>query len=154
MRIHILTISDKQPAWVNDAFAEYARRLPKHLCPQLIELPLARRRDDTARAKAEEAERLRAALPKGAWVVVLDEHGKDWTSLQLSEHMAAWQQSGQDIALLIGGPDGLDLSLLNSAQQRWSLSRLTLPHGMVRVLLAEQLYRAFSILEGHPYHRA
>ena len=154
MRIRLLTVSERQPDWVNQAFAEYARRLPRHLVPELVELPLARRRDDIVRAKAEEAERLRAALPKAALIVALDERGADWTSVQLSERLAGWQQSGHDVALIIGGPDGLAPDLLAAATQRWSLSRLTLPHGMVRVLIAEQLYRAHSILSGHPYHRA
>lgn len=154
MRIRILTISDRQPEWVNQAFAEYARRLPKHLAPELVELPLAKRRDDLARAKSEEGERLLAAMPKSAHVVALDERGAQWGSVELSEQLARWQQSGNDIVLLIGGPDGLAPELLSAARQRWSLSKLTLPHGLVRVLLAEQIYRAHSILEGHPYHRA
>ena len=154
MRIRILTISDRQPDWVNQACAEYARRLPKHLAPEIVELPLAKRRDDIARAKIEEGERLLAALPKSAHVVALDEHGADWTSVQLAEQLQRWQQSGRDLALLIGGPDGLSPAVLAAAPQRWSLSRLTLPHGMVRMLLAEQIYRAHSIIEGHPYHRA
>jgi 23S rRNA (pseudouridine1915-N3)-methyltransferase len=154
MRIRLLTVSERQPDWVNLAFADYARRLPKHLAPALVELPLARRRDDVVRARAEEAERLRAALPKAALIVALDERGADWTSVQLSERLAGWQQSGNDVALIVGGPDGLAPDLLAAAAQRWSLSRLTLPHGMVRVLIAEQLYRAHSILSGHPYHRA
>jgi 23S rRNA (pseudouridine1915-N3)-methyltransferase len=154
MRIRILTISERQPDWVNQAFAEYARRLPRYLAPELIELPLARRRDDVARAKSEEGERLLAAMPKSSHVVALDERGTDWSSVQLAEQLGRWQQLGTDIALLIGGPDGLASEVLAAARQRWSLSKLTLPHGMVRVLLAEQLYRAHSILEGHPYHRA
>jgi 23S rRNA (pseudouridine1915-N3)-methyltransferase len=153
MRIRILSISERQPDWVNQAFAEYTRRLPKHLAPELIDLPLAKRREDIVRAKAEEAERLLAAVPKSAHIVALDERGIEWSSVQLSEQLGQWQQSGNDIALLIGGPDGLAPEVLSSARQRWSLSRLTLPHGMVRVLLAEQIYRAYSILEGHPYHR-
>lgn len=154
MRIRILTISERQPDWVNQAFAEYARRLPKHLAPELVELPLAKRREDVARAKSEEGERLLAALPKSVHVVALDERGNEWTSMQLAEQLRRWQQSGNDIALLIGGPDGLACEVLAGAQQRWALSKLTLPHGLVRVLLAEQIYRAHSILDGHPYHRA
>lgn len=154
MRIRILTISERQPDWVNQGFAEYARRLPKHLAPELIELPLAKRREEGMRAKAEEGERLLAALPKSAHVVAMDERGAEWSSMQLAEQLGHWQQSGNDIALLIGGPDGLAPEILAAARQRWSLSRLTLPHGLVRVVLAEQIYRAHSILEGHPYHRA
>ena len=136
------------------ACADYARRLPKHLAPIWIDLPLARHREDRQRAKDDEAARLVAALPKLAQVVALDEHGSAWTSLELSAQLQRWQSSSKDIALLIGGPDGLSAPLLARAEQRWSLSRLTLPHAMVRVLLIEQLYRASSILAGHPYHRA
>ena len=154
MRIKILSISERQPEWVQMACADYARRLPKHLAPIWIDLPLARHREDRQRAKDDEAARLVAALPKSAQVVALDEHGSAWTSLELSAQLQRWQSSGKDIALLIGGPDGLSAPLLARAEQRWSLSHLTLPHAMVRVLLIEQLYRASSILAGHPYHRA
>lgn len=153
MRIKILSISERQPEWVQLACADYARRLPKHLAPEWIELALARHREDIERAKNDEAVRIGAALPKSAHVVALDEHGSEWTSLELSVQLQRWQSSGKDVALLIGGPDGLGASLLARAEQRWSLSRLTLPHAMVRVLLIEQLYRASSILAAHPYHR-
>lgn len=154
MRIRVLTISERQPEWVNLAYADYARRLPKHLAPELVELPLAKRREDVVRAKWEEGERLLAAMPRSSHVVALDERGSEWSSVQLAEQLSRWQQLGTDIAMMIGGPDGLAPEILSAARQRWSLSKLTLPHGMVRVLLAEQLYRAHSILEGHPYHRA
>ncbi len=154
MRIRLLSISERQPDWVNQGFAEYARRLPKHLAPELLELPLARRREDLARARQDEGERLRAAVGKGGRLVALDERGASWSSVDLSRRLADWQQSGQDIVLLIGGPDGLCPTLLAASAERWSLSPLTLPHGLVRVLVAEQLYRAHAILCGHPYHRA
>jgi len=154
MRIRILSISERQPEWVAQACTEYLRRMPRHLPVEVVELALAKRREDHLRAKVEEGERLLAAVPKSANVVALDEHGVEWTSVQLSEQLQRWQQSGRDLALLIGGPDGLSPAALAAASQRWSLSRLTLPHGMVRIVLAEQLYRAHTILEGHPYHRA
>lgn len=153
MRIRILTISERQPDWVTQCCNEYLRRLPRHLAAEVVELALAKRREDPLRAKADEGERLLAAVPKGALVVALDEHGSAWTSVQLAQQLERWQHSGRDLALLIGGPDGLSPAALASAQQRWSLSPLTLPHGMARMVVAEQLYRAQSIIEGHPYHR-
>ena len=154
MRIRIFSVGERQPEWVSQGCAEYLKRMPRHLAIEVVELPLSRRREDPARAKAEEGERVLAALPKSAHVVALDEHGLEWTSVQLAEQLQRWQHAGRDLALLIGGPDGHSPAVLSAAQQRWSLSRLTLPHGMVRILLAEQLYRAHTIIEGHPYHRA
>lgn len=155
MRIRLLTISDRQPAWVNDGFAEYAKRLPKHLAPELVVLPLAQRGKggDAAKYKVDEGERLLAAAGRDVQLVVLDEHAQPWTSVQLAEQLRRWMQDGRDVALAVGGPDGHAQATLQRAQARWSLSPLTLPHGLVRVVIAEQLYRAYSILEGHPYHR-
>ncbi|MBK7144701.1 MAG: 23S rRNA (pseudouridine(1915)-N(3))-methyltransferase RlmH [Xanthomonadales bacterium] len=156
MRIRLLTISERQPAWINDGFAEYARRLPKHLAPELVELPLAKRgkSGDAAKYKEEESQRLLAAGGRDVQLIALDERGAAWTSVQLAEQMRRWTLDGRDVALAIGGPDGHAAALLERATARWSLSPLTLPHGIVRVLIAEQIYRAHSILEGHPYHRA
>lgn len=153
MRIKILTISERQPEWVNLAYADYAKRLPAHLSPELVELPLAKRREDVARAKIDEAQRLLSAVPKSGYIIAMDEHAQNWSSMQLSEQLARWLQLGQDVAFLIGGPDGLHSDVLSRAAQRWSISRLTFPHGLVRIILVEQLYRAHSILAGHPYHR-
>lgn len=152
MRVRLVTVSERQPDWVNTAFADYAKRLPKHLALQLVELPLAKRRDDIARAKAEEGQRILEAV-RDCWVVALDERGKAWSSRQLAAEQERFAQSGRDLAFVIGGPDGLDAAVLAKAESRWSLSALTLPHGMVRVVLAEQWYRAFAINSGHPYHR-
>jgi len=156
MRIRLLTISERQPAWVNDGFVEYAKRLPKHLAPELVELPLAKRGKggDSAKHKVEESERLLNAMGRDVQLIALDERGVAWTSVQLAEQMRRWTLDGRDVALAIGGPDGHAPFLLERASARWSLSPLTLPHGLVRVVIAEQLYRAHSILEGHPYHRA
>ncbi|MBK6436604.1 MAG: 23S rRNA (pseudouridine(1915)-N(3))-methyltransferase RlmH [Rhodanobacteraceae bacterium] len=156
MRIRLLTISERQPAWVNDGFVEYAKRLPKHLAPELVELPLAKRGKggDSAKHKVEESERLLNAMGRDVQLIALDERGIAWTSVQLAEQMRRWTLDGRDVALAIGGPDGHAPFLLERASARWSLSPLTLPHGLVRVVIAEQLYRAHSILEGHPYHRA
>ncbi len=153
MRVRILTISERQPDWVTQCCNEYLRRLPRHLSAEVVELALAKRRDDIVRAKADEGERLLAAVPKGALVVALDERGTQWASVQLAQQLERWQQSGRDLAFVIGGPDGLSAAILSAAEQRWSLSPLTLPHGMARMLVAEQLYRAQSIIDGHPYHR-
>lgn len=155
MRLVLLAIGQKMPAWITTGFDDYARRLPSHLKLELVERPASAwaTRGDIARSVREEADTLRAAIPKGAWVVALDERGGPWSTPQLAERLAEWQQGGRDVALLVGGPDGLEDSLRANADQRWSLSPLTLPHPLVRVLVAEQLYRAWSILSGHPYHR-
>lgn len=152
MRVRLITVSERQPEWVNSAFADYAKRLPKHLQPQLVELPLARRRDDVAKAKADEGARILDAC-KDSLLIALDERGKALSSRDLAGLLPGWEQSGRDVALVVGGPDGLDAAVLQRAALKWSLSALTLPHGMVRVILAEQLYRAWSIQSGHPYHR-
>lgn len=152
MRVRLITVSERQPDWVNAAFADYAKRLPKHLQPQLVELPLAKRREDVVKAKADEGLRILDAC-KDALLIALDERGKALSSRDLAGLLPGWEQSGRDVALVVGGPDGLDASVLQRAALKWSLSALTLPHGMVRVILAEQLYRAWSIQSGHPYHR-
>ena len=156
MRIRLLTISERQPGWVVEAYAEYAKRLPKHLAPELVELPLAKRGrgSDIAKCKADESSRLLSAAGRDVQLVALDERGSAWTSVQLSEQMRRWTLDGRDVALAVGGPDGHAAEVLERAASRWSLSPLTLPHGLVRVVIAEQLYRAHAILEGHPYHRA
>lgn len=153
MRIHLLAIGQRPPAWVTEGFEDYVRRLPPPLRPQLEVLPPTRRRDDLARARREETDRLLARAPADARLIALDERGALWTTQELAGQLAEWQQAGQSVALLIGGADGLELGRAGSAQ-RWSLSRLTLPHALVRVVIAEQLYRAWSILQHHPYHRA
>lgn len=156
MRIVLIAIGEKPPPWVRDGFADYVRRIPRPWTPELLELPLGQRgkSSDPERAIADEGARVLAALPKAAHVVVLDERGSAWTSVQLSQRMAAWAGLGSPVALLIGGPDGHAPAVLQRAQERWSLSALTLPHALARVVLAEQLYRGWSLLQGHPYHRA
>lgn len=156
MRIVIIAVGERPPSWVSDGFADYVRRIPKPWTPELIELPLGMRGKsaDPARAIADEGARVLAALPKQAHVVALDERGSSWTSPELSTQLENWSRLGTSIALLIGGPDGHAPQVMQRAQQRWSLSALTLPHAMVRVLLAEQLYRGWSLIAGHPYHRA
>lgn len=155
MRIRLLTVSHKQPGWVLDGCAEYEKRLPREWGFQLLEIKPEPRTSgaSTDKVQAAEAKRLAAAVPKGAWVVALDERGKAHSTRALADRVAAWQQQGRDVALLVGGADGLQPALRDAADERLSLSALTLPHGLVRVLLVEQLYRAASLLQGHPYHK-
>lgn len=156
MRIHLLAVGTRMPDWVEAGFAEYAGRLPPECGLVLREIPPERRgkNPDVARLKAKEGERLLAAVPKGARIIALDVTGRAWSTEQLAERLGGWQQDGRDVALLVGGPDGLAPECLDRAEARWSLSPLTFPHPLVRIVLAEQLYRAWSILAGHPYHRA
>jgi 23S rRNA (pseudouridine1915-N3)-methyltransferase len=156
MQIHLIAVGEKMPRWVQDGFGEYAKRLPAECTLKLVEIPPGKRgkNADVARAMRDEGERMLAAIPKGARVVALEVQGRAWSTEQLSAQLDGWMAGGQDIALLVGGPEGLDESCRQRADQLWSLSPLTLPHPLVRVLLAEQLYRAWSILRNHPYHRA
>lgn len=144
------------PRWVTQGVDEYVRRLPPECRLTLYEIPLGRRGKgaDVQRALHTEGQRMLSAVPSGAWVVALDERGRQWSSKELSGQFADWLQQGRDVVLLVGGPDGLAPACRERADQSWSLSRLTLPHALVRVLVAEQLYRAWSILANHPYHRA
>ncbi|TVQ90640.1 MAG: 23S rRNA (pseudouridine(1915)-N(3))-methyltransferase RlmH [Chromatiaceae bacterium] len=159
MLIHLLSVGRRMPAWVEAGVAEYARRLPPDCALRLLEIEPARRGRGKAspaqvsRWQAEEGERLLRAVPAGALVVALDERGRAWSTVELSSQLADWLAGGRDVALLVGGADGLAAACLARAERRWSLSPLTFPHGLVRVILAEQLYRAWSILRGHPYHR-
>jgi len=156
MQIHLIAIGDKMPRWVQEGFDEYAKRLPPECALRLVEIPAVRRgkNADIVRIMRDEAQRLLAAIPKGAEVVALEVGGRGWSTEQLAARLDDWMGSGRDLALLVGGPDGLTDEVRATAGQLWSLSPLTLPHPLVRVLLAEQLYRAWSILRGHPYHRA
>jgi 23S rRNA (pseudouridine1915-N3)-methyltransferase len=142
------------PGWVSEGFDEYARRLKGRLPVNLIEVPAVRRGSgDMARAMAEEGRRLLAATRPADHLVALDERGKARTSVALSQWLAERMQQGQDLGFLIGGADGFAPEVLARANERWSLSALTLPHALVRVVWAEQMYRAVTLLDGHPYHR-
>jgi 23S rRNA (pseudouridine1915-N3)-methyltransferase len=152
MRAWIIAVGDRMPAWVESGYAEYVKRLSRDLPLQLVEVT-AKSRADPARIKSDEATALLAAIPKAAHVVALDGRGKPWSSEELSAQLGRWRMLGKDLAFLIGGADGLDESVLARADQRWSLGPLTLPHPIVRIVLAEQLYRAASLLANHPYHR-
>lgn len=143
------------PAWVREAYTEFNKRLPHGLRLNLVEIPPVARGKSCSRAKitAEEGKRIRAAIPDDSWIIVLDEKGRQLDSLSLAKKIASWQQQGRKITFIIGGVDGLHDNLKKSADLVLSLSPLTLPHALVRVILAEQVYRAWSILNNHPYHR-
>lgn len=143
MRIRLIAAGTRLADWVNAGVAEYSKRFGRGLRFELVEIPLAR-----------EAQRMRAALREGDYVVALEVGGRAMSTADLSQWLAARMAGGRDLALLIGGPDGLDPGLAAQADFRWSLSPLTWPHGLVRVMVVEQLYRAHSLLQGHPYHRA
>jgi len=156
MQLVIAAVGHKMPAWIEDGFGEYAKRMPPECRIHLREIkPVDRsggRSADTV--MAQERAKIEAAIPKGARIVALDERGKDLTTMQLSQLLTQWQRDGRDVTFVIGGADGLDTGFKASADLLLRISSLTLPHGMVRVLLAEQLYRAWSITQNHPYHRA
>lgn len=155
MKLLILAVGHKMPAWIIEGFNEYARRMPREARIELIEIkPEPRSTGKTAaQIMAAEAQRIRTALPDTAHCIALDEHGETLTTEQFAQQMRNWMDMGRDVAFIIGGADGLHDSIKQHAQLRLSVSAFTLPHGMVRVLLAEQLYRAISLLHNHPYHR-
>ena len=155
MQLIIAAVGHKMPSWIETGFAEYAKRMPPELQLVLKELKPGDRSGSktAATVMALERERIEAALPKAGRIIALDERGKDLTSVGLSQHVEVWQQDGRDTAFLLGGADGLDPELKARAEGLIRISSMTLPHGMVRVMLAEQLYRAWSITQNHPYHR-
>jgi 23S rRNA (pseudouridine1915-N3)-methyltransferase len=159
MKLVVVAVGQRMPTWVDAGFEEYARRMPREAPVTLTEVKAEARGEKQASAELErlleaEARRITAALPKNAYKVLLDEHGSVLSTVELSERIKGWQMEGRDLAFVIGGADGLSPRMKREADLVWSLSRLTLPHGLVRVVLAEQLYRAVSIVKSHPYHRA
>jgi 23S rRNA (pseudouridine1915-N3)-methyltransferase len=155
MKLLMVAIGQRQPQWADDAVADYLGRFPPDFEVRLIEVkPEPRTGQPPARILAAEAQRLQASIPAGAVVVALDERGRDWTTQQLAEQLQGWRDASERVAFVIGGPDGLDPAFKRAARLQLRLSSLTLPHALARVLLAEQLYRAWSILARHPYHRA
>ncbi|BBB28460.1 23S rRNA (pseudouridine(1915)-N(3))-methyltransferase RlmH [Neptunomonas japonica] len=155
MKIRLLAVGGKMPDWVTTGFNEYSKRLPHEMTLELVELTLGHRGKgaDMARAIRQEGDAMLAAIPKGDRIIALEVEGRSWSTEQLAEKVSEWQMDGRNISLLVGGPDGLDPRCVAIADQKWSLSGLTLPHPLVRVILAEQVYRAWTIIQGHPYHK-
>ena len=155
MHIRLLAVGDRQPTWVDDAFGIYTERFPREWKFRLDTIATVRRNknDKSRQAMEAEGELITAKLNQTEQVVLLDERGKQLTSKSLASKLSDWQSDGQDLCFVIGGPDGVSDSVRQRADMMWSLSQLTLPHGMARALLSEQLYRAWSLQTGHPYHR-
>ncbi len=155
MRVRLLAVGNRMPSWVTAGVEEYRKRLPRDFAFEVEEIAPGKRGKnvDVGRAVALEAERIRGRLKGSEHRVALEVNGHPWSTEALALEAEAWRLAGRDVVLMVGGPDGLDASLSAEADQRWSLSPLTLPHPLVRILLAEQLYRAWTLLVGHPYHR-
>jgi len=156
MHLLVAAVGQRMPRWVNEAWTEYSRRMPSNLGLSLREIPLAKRgkNADIRRLKAAESQALYNAIPARARVIAMDVRGRSWTTEKLAENFEDWLSDGRDVGFLIGGPDGISADIMQRADTRWSLGPLTLPHPLVRVVLAEQLYRAWTITQNHPYHRA
>ncbi len=155
MQLIVAAVGHKMPAWIEAGFQDYAKRMPPECRLVLKEIkPIERSSGKNAETvMAQERIRIEATLPKGGRVIALDEHGAQMTTVQLSQQLSIWQQQGGDVSFVIGGADGLDAEFKKNADMLVRLSNMTLPHGLIRVILAEQLYRAWSILRNHPYHR-
>ena len=156
MNIYMLAIGTKMPDWETQGYLEYAQRLPVK-CSLVLKEIAAEKRSKKSNIQAiieKESSKLKVAIPVNCRVVALDVKGQSWSTEKLATRLQDWMMGGQDIALLIGGPDGLSHEILALAQEKWSLSALSFPHPLVRVILAEQIYRAYTITENHPYHRA
>lgn len=155
MKIRLLAVGNRMPDWVERGVEEYRKRLPRDFALEVVEIApgIRGKNADVARAVASEGQRMRERLRPSEHLVALEVEGQSWGTERLAREADQWRHAGSDVALLVGGPDGLDPGLSSSAQQRWSLSPLTLPHPLVRLVLAEQLYRAWTLLVGHPYHR-
>lgn len=155
MQLQIISIGQKMPHWVDTACADYQKRLPREMSLQWTTLALAQRnvKDPAERYKQQEAEQIRQKLKPGSYNLALDEKGKQWTSRDWSAQLERWMLEWPKVNFIIGGPDGLSSELLHSCDQRVSMGSMTMPHALVRVVLVEQLYRAWSIYQGHPYHR-
>jgi 23S rRNA (pseudouridine1915-N3)-methyltransferase len=156
MQLLVAAVGQRMPPWVNEAWHDYRRRMPPGIALALREVPLGKRTKnaDIPRLVAEESRALAAAMPERARRVVLDIRGRPWTTRELSRRLEFWMADGRDVGFMIGGPDGVDSAIVAESDERWSLGPLTLPHPLVRVVVAEQLYRAWTITQHHPYHRA
>jgi 23S rRNA (pseudouridine1915-N3)-methyltransferase len=155
MRINLISVGNKMPNWVRQGYDEYAKRMPRECELVLREITPGKRGKnvDVTRTVQGEGERMMAAIPQGTHVVVLDIQGKTWSTPELSKAIQRWMENGRHVALMVGGPEGLADSVRQLADESWSLSQMTLPHPLVRIVVAEQIYRAWSILQNHPYHR-
>ncbi len=155
MQIHLISVGNRMPGWVKQGYDDYAKRLPKDCELMLKEIAPGQRGKncDVARIVRDEGERILTAIPTNSHVVALDLSGKAWATPELAQGLQRWQEGGKAVALLVGGPDGLADSVRQKAAEFWSLSPLTFPHPLVRIIVAEQIYRAWSILHNHPYHR-
>ncbi|MDT8427319.1 MAG: 23S rRNA (pseudouridine(1915)-N(3))-methyltransferase RlmH [Pseudomonadales bacterium] len=156
MKIRLLSVGTRMPDWVDKGFAEYSRRLPAEFALSCEEVALARRgkSSDINQARYKEGELLLNKVKPGEFLVALDVQGRQLSTSELAEKLDAIRQDGRHLALLVGGPDGLAPDCLQQADEKWSLSALTLPHPLVRIVVAEQIYRAWTLLNGHPYHRS
>ena len=156
MKARLIAVGERAPGWVAEGFAEYRKRLSHWLPFELVEDEpgLRGKGRDAARAQSDEGARVIAAIPRNAWVVTLDGRGRGYTSEQLAQRLEHWRGQGRDLAFLIGGPEGHPPEVLQRADESWALGPLTLPHMLVRLVVAEQLYRAAALLANHPYHRA
>lgn len=155
MKINLIAVGSKMPAWVDQGYQEYARRMPAE-CQLVLKEISAQQRGKNAPIKKlllKEGQQILSAIPKGSGVIALEVTGKRWTTEDLAKQLQGWMAAGRDQSLLIGGPEGLHSDCVTAAEQRWSLSSLTFPHPLVRVIVAEQIYRAWSIINNHPYHR-
>lgn len=155
MKLRMLAVGSKMPAWVEQGVETYRKRLPRDFSLEIEEIALGQRgkNADVAKARLQEAERINARLKGDEYLVALEVKGKAWSTPQLASEADQWRMQGKEVVLLVGGPDGLDPALSARANVAWSLSPLTLPHPLVRIMLTEQLYRAWTLLVGHPYHR-
>ncbi|MBU2112517.1 MAG: 23S rRNA (pseudouridine(1915)-N(3))-methyltransferase RlmH [Gammaproteobacteria bacterium] len=155
MKLILIAVGSKMPAWVQSGYDEYSRRFPRDMPLELIEIAAGKRgkNADIKRILELEGEKMLAAVPKGSRIVTLEVTGANWSSPMLAGKLTEWQRDGRDVCLLVGGPEGLAPACIAASEAKWSLSALTLPHPLVRVVLAESLYRAWSICTNHPYHR-
>jgi 23S rRNA (pseudouridine1915-N3)-methyltransferase len=155
VRVQLIAVGTKMPAWVLAGYQEYAKRLPKLWLPKLVEIELGHRGKSSSldAARRAEADAILALVPAQHQLVALEVLGKPWSTPDVANHLAQWQMGGSDVSFVIGGPDGLDPKILERANSLWSLSNLTLPHPLVRIVFIEQLYRAWTLLQNHPYHK-
>ena len=155
MRIQIIAVGERMPAWVQEGYREYIKRITSGITVSLLEISAEKRgkSSNTQKILEKEAQRMRQAVAKDHYMIALDKGGQSWSTQTLADRIRDWQQDGTNISFLIGGPEGMTTELLQQAQAKMSFSAMTFPHPIIRVMLAEQLYRAYSIINNHPYHK-